>query len=220
MDLIITIGGDGTFLRASHAIGTDIAVVAVNSAPGTSFGHFCLSDGDGFPLVLSRIIDGSLQPSRLLRLSLAVNDVDIAVPVLNEVQVAHWHPAGTSRFRLTVDDSDYHHKGSGLIIASPSGSTGFNRSESGFILPICDRRYVFVERATFLQLGEVALMKKRIVDGSKRLTIVSEMKEGMLYVDGMHIEHPFPRGAVLTVSAGGNDLLAFIDPNCHDPYMV
>ncbi|MDR3613097.1 MAG: NAD(+)/NADH kinase [Candidatus Obscuribacterales bacterium] len=220
VDLVVTIGGDGTFLRASHEIAADIAVVGVNSAPSTSFGHFCISDGDGFLAVLSNIINGSFQPSRLLRLGLAVDDVTIAVPVLNDVLIAHRHPAGTSRYRMTVGNSDYHHKCSGLLIASPAGSTGFIRSEGGIVLPICDRQFTFVERAPFLKIGEIAEMNKGVVDGADKIVIVSEMQEGMLFIDGEHIEQPFPRGAVLTVTASDSDLLAYIDPNCHAAYMV
>jgi NAD+ kinase len=219
-DLIITIGGDGTFLRASHEVSGEIAIVGVNSAPVTSFGHFCVSDGPAFPAVLDRIISGQFQPSRLLRLNLSIDGVAIAEPVLNEVLVAHKHPAGTSRYRLTVKGEVILHKCSGLLIAAPAGSTGFLRSEGGIILPITERRYTFAERAPFLRIGEVPAMKTGVVDGGEKLTIVSQMQDGKLFIDGDHIEYDFPRGATLTVSAGADDLLAYVDPDCHSPYLA
>ena len=45
--LVITIGGDGTLLTAAHFIEDGVAL-AVNSAPGDSVGHFCLTDRRGF----------------------------------------------------------------------------------------------------------------------------------------------------------------------------
>jgi NAD+ kinase len=225
VDLIVTVGGDGTFLRASHEIAGDIPVVGVNSAPITSFGHFCICDAPGFAAVLTRIIAGDLKPSRLLRLNLAIDGVAVAEPVLNEVLVAHKHPAGTSRYRLTVGQNGEaknetaQHKCSGLIVAPPAGTTGFLRSESGTILPITARQYTFMERAPFLRIGEDAVLKSAVVEASATLEIVSQMQDGRLFIDGDHIEYDFPRGAVLTVSAGQRDLVAYVDPECHTPYL-
>ncbi|MBS2010097.1 MAG: NAD(+)/NADH kinase [Cyanobacteria bacterium SZAS TMP-1] len=219
IDLVVTVGGDGTFLRASHELGSDVAVVGVNSAPITSFGHYCCCDGPGFAAVLQRILDGSFQPSRLLRLNLAIDGVDIAEPVLNEVLVAHKHPAGTSRYHLTVAGQVIQHKCSGLLIAAPAGSTGFLRSEGGIVLPITARQFTFVERAPFLKIGETPAMKSGVVDAGDKISIVSQMQDGKLFIDGDHIEYDFPRGATLTVTASDDDLLAYINPDCHAPYL-
>jgi NAD kinase len=133
--------------------------------------------------------------------------------------VAHKHPAGTSRYYLTVAGEVVQQKCSGLIVAAPAGSTGFLRSEGGIILPITARQYTFVERAPFLKIGEAAAMKTGVVNGSEKLLIVSQMQDGKLFIDGDHIEYDFPRGATLTVAAGGNDLLAYVDPDCHSVYL-
>jgi len=220
VDLVVTIGGDGTFLRASHDLGSDIPVVGVNSAPITSFGHYCCTNGEGFTAVLQRIMDGSFQPSRLLRLNLEVDGQALAEPVLNEVLVAHKHPAGTSRYHLTVAGQVIQHKCSGLLIAPPAGTTGFLRSEGGIILPITARQYTFIERAPFLKIGEAPQMKSGVVDGADEIKIVSQMQDGRLFIDGDHIEYDFPRGATLTVTAGSNDLLAYVNPDCHSPYFA
>ncbi|MBU6452647.1 MAG: NAD(+)/NADH kinase [Cyanobacteria bacterium REEB67] len=218
-DLVVTVGGDGTFLRASHDISGDIPAIAVNSAPITSFGHYCITDGLGFAAVLKRIMKGELKPSRLLRLSLSLDGQALPEPVLNEVLVAHKHPAGTSRYSLRAAGRVVQHKCSGLLIAAPAGSTGFLRSEGGTVLPITDRRYTFMERAPFLRIGETADLNRAVLDACEPLEIVSQMQDGRLFVDGEHIEYDFPRGAVLTVSAGANDLLAYIDPDCHAPFI-
>ena len=39
-DLVVTVGGDGTLLAASHGI-AETPVLAINSAPGYSVGFFC-----------------------------------------------------------------------------------------------------------------------------------------------------------------------------------
>ncbi len=87
-------------------------------------------------------------------------------------------------------------------------------------MPINTRQFTFVERAPFLRIGETAEMKMGIVNDTDKLIVISQMQEGKLFVDGEHIEYDFPRGATLTVTAGDNDLLAYIDPDCHAPYIA
>ena len=40
-ELIVTVGGDGTLLWASHRVPPGLPVLAINSAPEHSVGHFC-----------------------------------------------------------------------------------------------------------------------------------------------------------------------------------
>lgn len=224
-DIVITVGGDGTFLTASHDIRTGTPVLGVNSAPLTSFGHFCLTDRVNFAATWSAVKSGELKPYPLLRLKLTVTSrelgtVVIDTPVLNEILVAHSHPAGTSHYRLTVGDQSEEHKCSGLLVATPSGSTGFIRSEGGTVLPICDRSFAFLERAPFLRLGEEPLLRQGVAAVGTKLELVSEMKDGFIYIDGNHIQYPFPRGATLTIEAAAEDLMAYIDPEIHAPFIA
>ena len=56
-DLIITVGGDGTALGASHYIRGG-ALLGVNSAPGDSVGHFCSVNRKNFAARLDEILSG------------------------------------------------------------------------------------------------------------------------------------------------------------------
>lgn len=226
VDLIITIGGDGTFLRISHEVEDSVPVLGVNSAPLTSFGHFCVTDKDGFSAVFQSILDGHFQPVKLLRLRLSIDGKPVPEPVLNEVLIAHKHPAGTTRYELTHAGSPSSasktasHKGSGLLVAAPSGTTGFLRSEGGSILPITARAFAFQKRAPFLRLFEKAGLLSGVAAEGDTLTVVSQMQGGKLFMDGDHIEYDFPRGATLKVTAAREDLVAYVHPDCHAPYQM
>src|SRR5262249_43562730 len=102
-DLVISVGGDGTFLGCSHVI-ADVPILGVNSAVGSSHGHWCLANKDNFGQILDEIQAGSRSPLALMRLEVSVNGETLPTPVLNEVFIAHPSPAGTSRFALTVGD--------------------------------------------------------------------------------------------------------------------
>jgi NAD+ kinase len=40
-DLVVTVGGDGTLLGASHGIGPGVPLLGINSSPAHSIGFFC-----------------------------------------------------------------------------------------------------------------------------------------------------------------------------------
>src|SRR3989338_8400677 len=54
-DLIITVGGDGTFLEAARSIKSQL-ILGVNSDPSWSVGRFCSADASTFESVLKNII--------------------------------------------------------------------------------------------------------------------------------------------------------------------
>ena len=60
-DLIVTLGGDGTLLWASHLADSSTPMVAINSAPDTSVGYFCAGDGHNVGEVLAEALAGSTQ---------------------------------------------------------------------------------------------------------------------------------------------------------------
>ena len=57
-DLVVTIGGDGTLLAASHAIG-DTPILGINSAPDFSVGFFCSGRlGNGSDVFFPDTVEG------------------------------------------------------------------------------------------------------------------------------------------------------------------
>lgn len=218
-ELVITIGGDGTVLDASHSITNDVPVLAINSAPSSSFGHFCLTNRDGFEKELAAIMSGKRKSHKLLRLKLTLDGEVIAMPVLNEVLIAHSSPAGTSRCKFSLPFRTVEHKSSGLLICTPSGSTGFNRSAGGAVHGITDGKICYHVREPFIRPGETCELRTGFVDRKQKLTITSEMLDGTVFIDGAHVSREFNRGSVLTIEAHESDLNLFVDPRCHDRYM-
>lgn len=210
-DLLITAGGDGTFLDASHSL-RHLPILGVNSSPGTSFGHFCLANKDNFAKVLDSILSNELSPERLLRLELSINDKPLPELVLNEVLVAHSNPAGTSRYIIRIGDKEEEQRSSGIWIGPPAGSTGALKSSGGEILDITAQQYQYAVREPWERPGQHFMFVKGKVPRSQRMIIISQMRTGALYIDGQHIEYPLPLGDELTVKAADDDLIAFVNP--------
>ncbi len=135
--LVITVGGDGTVLDASHKLQVEngATLFGVNSDPDRSVGFLCASRADNFESVLTKVLDNQLSPMRLPRVRGDIDGVPLPFPVLNEVLFAHRNPAGTSRYALVTDGAEEEaHKSSGLWVAGPVGSTAAIASAGGQVL--------------------------------------------------------------------------------------
>jgi NAD+ kinase len=207
-DLVVTIGGDGTLLAASHHVTTG-AVLGVNSAPGDSIGHFCCTRRAVFPATLDAILAGRLRPVELARLALRIDGRRLPEPALNDVLVAHPIPAATTRYRLTVGGRTEEHRSSGLWISTAAGSTAGIRSAGGQVMPRGSRRMQYLVRELLREPGRRYRLEHGFVAPPAGLTVSSKMPEGRLWVDGARTVHPFPFGARLSVDTSAPPLRIF-----------
>jgi len=214
-DLVIAVGGDGTILHSSHAL-TGQPILGVNSAPTTSFGHFCLARGETFASLLDEIESGHCRPSRLMRLELTLNGTTLTEPVLNEVLVCHSSPAGQSRYFIELDGKLEEQRSSGVVIGPPPGSTGTLRGAGGVVLPITDQRFQYLVREPGMRPGERWQLLGGLLERQAQVKLVSLMKTGKLFIDGQNLEYHFCRGDELIVRASPHDLHLFIDPSVND----
>jgi len=218
VDLVIAVGGDGTFLDASHHV-VDIPLLGINSSSSSSFGHFCLATERNLSKVLDQIEGDEILPERLLRLELSINGSDLPELVLNEVLVAHSNPAATSRYFITLRAEREEQRSSGLWIGTPSGSTGSLRSAGMTVLPITDHRYEFIVREPCMRPGVKWQLLKGILNGDDQIEIVSQMRTGTLYIDGQHIDYQFGLGDTLVVKPSKQFLLAYIQKDVNDIFL-
>lgn len=183
-DLVVTLGGDGTLLTASHAVGRDQPVLAINSAPGTSMGYFCAGSGDQVTEVLASAIAGSLRETSLTRMQLDVDGRTFHRRVLNDVLFCHANPAAATRYFLAHAGRQEAHLSSGLWVGPAAGSTAAQRSAGGRVLPPSSKKLQYVVREPYLGRDVRLRLTKGLVREGESLVVLSQIREGMLYVDG------------------------------------
>lgn len=194
--LVVTVGGDGTFLRASHAIDASPQsdgppMLGVNSAASSSVGYFCATGPDGFGALLDQIAAGEIRSRGLWRLQVAINGKPIRDLALNDVLLAHQSPAETSRYVIQDGAKVQDHKSSGLWIATAAGSTAAIRSAGGALLDVDERKLQYRARELMLWAVEGDPLDGGVVD---RLDVTSRMYTGMVYLDGGHLRQAFGFG--------------------------
>jgi NAD+ kinase len=97
-DLVITVGGDGTLLSASHGIGPGVPLLGVNSAPEHSVGFFCGAVKGNAGEAIASALAGRLRSQELARMQVGLNGGCLSDRVLNEALFCHASPAATSRY--------------------------------------------------------------------------------------------------------------------------
>lgn len=196
VDLVISVGGDGTLLHASHHV-KEIPVLGVNSSPRTSVGFFTCADADSFSEVFARLSADALGLSRLVRLRLSVNGEPVGIPVLNDVLFAHTNPAATSRYVIKLGDVEESHQSSGIWLSTAAGSTAAMRSAGGRVLPLASQEIQYLVRELYREAGREYKLVWGVV--AEPIRMLSKSMSNSLYIDGHDLTVPLFIGDEVTI---------------------
>ncbi len=212
-DLIVVVGGDGTVLDVARHVG-ETPVLAVNSSPSTSVGHFCRTPADGFDAVLAAVLQGAEGPMPLARIRVVVDGVPHPDPALNDVLVAHRVPAATSRYILHVGRESEEQKSSGVWVSTAAGASGAIRSAGGVPMDPRDDRLQYLVREPFTQStpGALPYSLVRGFAGGEGISFTSRMMAGGIYLDGRRVAVPFRYGARAMLTPDATPLRLFLPP--------
>jgi NAD+ kinase len=208
-DFVITIGGDGTALGASHYVRGG-AMIGVNSAPGDSVGHFCCVNRKSFAQRLDTILDGKLKPKELARLQITLDGKPLPELALNDVLVAHDCPASTTRYIIKTGKREEEQRSSGVWVSTAAGSTAGIRSAGGKVMPLGSRRMQFMVRELYREPNRSYSLVRGFVEPDQDIVIASKMGDGELYIDGARTLYAFPFGTRAQITIAENSLRLFL----------
>ncbi|MEZ4819270.1 MAG: NAD(+)/NADH kinase [Bdellovibrionota bacterium] len=111
-DLIVTVGGDGTFLDASQHI-SQKTIIGVNSNPRDSIGRFCAITASQFVDFLEQLEAGQTKLIKIARLKADLNG-ELLKPILNDILICNRNPVVTSRYIIQKGHKKEEQKSSGI----------------------------------------------------------------------------------------------------------
>jgi NAD+ kinase len=188
--LVVTVGGDGTLLAASHHVART-PIIGVNSSPRTSVGFFCASSRRNAAAMLGRALGKRVPALKLSRMTVRQNGRVISRRVLNEALFCHETPAAASRYVVAYARKREEQVSSGFWIGTAAGSTGALHSAGGNVLPLGSKRLQLVVREPFAGGGWRYKMTRVLCSPGRSITITSKMRDACLFLDG-----PFQRTTV------------------------
>ena len=197
-DLAVTLGGDGTILRAARlALASGAPILGVNLGELGFLAELSPSDSlTKLPAVLA----GEGWIEERLVLSVAANDrvgQRIAGPLvaLNDVFVGRGELSRVVRIRLSADGQPFTTcHGDGVLVSTPTGSTAYNLAAGGPVLDPRLRSIVLTPVNPYLTFAYPVVLAP---DVGMEL-VVSTDHGAALTVDGQ-IDVPLPDGAIVRV---------------------
>ncbi len=207
--LIISLGGDGTFLHASHYVGGEHLLLGINSCPKHSVGHLCSLTPNDIEKALTCFVKKQFKTKSLRRLKLELSTSTHTLPLaLNDVLLCNQHPAATSRYQISICSNHNNiplqsekQLSSGLWIATATGSTA---AISSYNFPKCSlqsRKIFAAVREPFTPRHEQLSLPKLILNGDdKSLLFFSRMRQGLVCVDGPDSSASFSFGDTVKIS--------------------
>lgn len=183
-DLVITVGGDGTVLAASHNIGPKSFLFAINSDPVLSRGRFCQVFEKKHLLVraLRRALSDERKVTLIPRMAVTLGKQVVSRRVLNEALFSHTCPAAMTR---VAPPGKLRYNCSGLWVGTGAGSTGAIRSSGGKVLPIRSKMLQTVVREVCSESETGSL-----VWVNDKFTFTSLTPDATLYLDGPFLRVP------------------------------
>lgn len=135
VDLLVTLGGDGTLLSVARHPAPDVPILGINIG---RLGFLTTCGPDDYEEVLEEALAGSarLEERRLLSVSVSEDRRRARTyRVVNDAVLSKSALARIAAIRVDVDGRTVsRYRGDGLIVSTPTGSTAYNLSAGGPIL--------------------------------------------------------------------------------------
>ncbi len=219
-DVLLVLGGDGTFLRAGRAVAeTDVPILGINSG---KIGFLSKAEPEHLETVLAQVRDGDyeLEPRMALEATIlragepevraaggrggSAGEMHIG---LNEAAVVRGSQARVVHLEVDIDHTHLAtYLADGLIVSTPTGSTGYSFSAGGPILDPTSRNLVVTPVAAYLAgIRSVVVSPRHTV-----LIRVEAAYDVLVSIDGRE-DAPLAVGDCVRISARERPI-RFVEP--------
>jgi len=181
-DVLVVLGGDGTLLRAARAvIQVDVPLLGVNLG---KIGFLSKVEAAELEGVLAKLVAGEFKIDARMALEARLlpggRESDAAIHhALNDVVVARGALARVVRLDVAIDLTHLAtFIADGLVVSSPTGSTGYSFSAGGPIVAPDSRNLIVTPIAAYLStlrsvvVGPDQVIRCRIVDATEAIVSI------------------------------------------------
>ncbi len=189
---VLTLGGDGTLLSASHRVqSNNMTLIGIRSS-GSSVGYLCAGGADRLADIVAKIKTDSIpfKEASRVRAEILPNDGSaprMSDPALNDFLYSNANPAATTRYRISLADRVEEHKSSGLWVSTALGSTAGIYAAGGVIMPRNDTNFQYVVRELYRAPGKNFYLVNGFFDpDQKSLMIENRCEQAIIAADGNH----------------------------------
>ncbi|ALM75994.1 NAD(+) kinase [Thermococcus barophilus] len=187
VDFIIAIGGDGTILRIEHRTKKDIPILGINMG---TLGFLTEVEPNEAFFAINKLIEGDYHIDERIKLRTYLNGENTVPDALNEVAILTGVPGKIVHLKYYVDEGLADEvRSDGLIISTPTGSTGYAMSAGG---PFLDPR---IDGVVIAPLAPIALSSRpMVVPATSKIDvrILTLTRNVILAIDGQFYTYLTP----------------------------
>ncbi|MEJ8765557.1 NAD kinase [Oceanobacillus sp. HCA-5259] len=168
--IIVSVGGDGAFLQAVRKSGFRQDAIYVGITRTGESGLYCDFDLDNFDEMLHSLMHEELEVRRFPVIKAQIND-GTEYHCLNEVSIRSTI-VKTIVIDVLIDDVYFEtFRGDGLIVSTPTGSTGYNKSAYGAVIDPLIASYQVSEVASLNNNQYRTLGSSFVLSKDRKLTL-------------------------------------------------
>jgi len=195
-DLIISVGGDGTFIKSASMY--DSGVILGVKASNSSVGYHCSSNKENYEKHLKSVMSGKLITKQYFSLKTIVGKTELP-HAFNEALFIRRDVGEMFNFHLKTEEESFEGRSTSVIIYTPAGSTAHAKSAGGSQISIDSDTIGIVPESLFsgnlmnpiLPSKEEVVVRsedpgKVIIDGWYKFDIIPDDK--MIVSKGRKIE--------------------------------
>jgi NAD+ kinase len=196
-DFVITIGGDGTILRACLALPEpEPPILAVNMGVR---GFLTEVEPKGACAAVEKILNGDFKIEKCAKLGVST-DGQMMPDALNDVVISAGEPAKILYTQIYKDDKPILKcQADGLIASTQTGSTGYSLSAGG---PVLDPE---VDAFVLTPICSLTVFRSLVFSASSKVTIEAiRPKEMLVLIDGNYRQLVKSKNPRLTITCSKN----------------
>ena len=190
-DILVVLGGDGTFLLAAQSVSlVDVPILGVNLG---KVGFLSKAEAHELEAVLEKLVAGRYAIRERMALAGSIlpggRPSESQFTALNDIVIARGSLARVVRLDVSIDESHLAtFVADGLVVASPTGSTGYSFSAGGPILDPSGRNLVVTPIAGYLSairsivVSPEQVVRCRVVDAHEALVSIDGREDRRIQV--------------------------------------
>ncbi len=208
IDLIITLGGDGTFIKAANMI-EDTFILGINYYHRVSEG--ALTSLNFLEIEkLKEVFKGNFEVLIRQRAKVKLNGKALDLYATNEVYVGAESQFHSSRYKIGFNENKEEHRSSGIIISTGTGSPAWFYSAGGEIFDPSEEKLSFIVREPYFgkRVFKPTLLKGDIKKNEKIVIESTRDFGGILAIND--ITYEFNKGAIAEIELADKPLKVII----------
>jgi len=187
IELVISIGGDGTFLSASHFV-ENMLMLGVNSNHEKSEGALTTIKLEELNKKLSEILNKNYKIKEYTREIICILKNDRCIRTehaLNEIFFGNINPHHPSAYLLNYKNKEESQKSSGVLVSTGTGSTAWYKSMGGWPFSRTKKQLRFRIREPFRGRIHKPEVIKGKINPEEKLIITSKTHHGLIAIDSI-----------------------------------